>query len=744
MSELEADITTDVLVVGAGPAGIAAANQLARRSVDVVVVDENQRPGGQIDRMRFDSDADDPERPTGGTLESEVAFLGSTVCHGFASRGRAVLSRDGHGHTVDAKRVIVATGGQEVVYPIPGWTLPGVMTAGAAQTLLKGSGDLPYRRVVVAGSGPLLLATACQLLDHGVEVATVVDCSRPSITQWRDALRTCAAPSLLGQGARYLARLRRAGVRLRFGSGVRRIEGRRSVGGAWIGPMERDWSHVGDADFVECDSVLLCHGFTSVTELVTQAGGAIRWDERRRDWVPERDETFRTTAYDVRAIGDCAGVAGAQVAELEGKLAGVWTATELTGGRDDSTVAHLRRRLRRLEHFRAGMDNLFRTRPGAGGVGRSGNRGLSVRARASCRDRPCDRQRGRRSARGEAVDPGGHGAVSGPHVLGGRMRVARATRSRTSGDAPSENEIPRTAIAHRRRTGRTEDSPGGHSMTGYGLLVGGEEVPARDGRTIVSRDPADDTIVGTVPAADEHDVDRAVRAAGDACVSWRETPAADRGRLLCDVARRIRADAEDLARLETRDCGKTLTQARDDVRLAARYFEFFGGAAAVAGGEQIPVGPQALAFTSREPHGVCAQINAWNFPLNMAARSLAPALAAGNAVVVKTPELAPLTTAWLGRILTAAGSPPGVVNIVHGNGSDTGATLAGHPDVDLITFTGSATTGRLVAQTAAARLTPTVMELGGKSPTVVFDDADLDAGATRARVRLRGGERPEL
>lgn len=362
----EEELTTDALVIGAGPAGIAAANQLARRSVEVVVVDENQRPGGQIDRLRFVSDAQDTQRLVGGRLAPEVAFLGGTVCHGFASPGRAVLSRAGRGHTIDAKQVIVATGGQEVAYPLPGWTLPGVMTAGAAQTLLKGSGGLPYRRVVVAGTGPLLLATACQLLDHGVDVVAVVDGYRPSVTHWRDALRTCAAPSLLGQGARYLARLRRAGVGMRFGAGVREIEGQRAVEGAWIGPLAADWTPTGRADLLDCDAVLLCHGFSSVTELVAQADGAIRWDEQRRDWVPTRDETFRTTAHGVRAVGDCAGVAGAQVAALEGQLAGLWAAAELTGRPPGSTVAPLQRKLRRLERFRTGMDNLFRTKPGAG------------------------------------------------------------------------------------------------------------------------------------------------------------------------------------------------------------------------------------------------------------------------------------------------------------------------------------------------------------------------------------------
>lgn len=263
-------------------------------------------------------------------------------------------------------------------------------------------------------------------------------------------------------------------------------------------------------------------------------------------------------------------------------------------------------------------------------------------------------------------------------------------------------------------------------MNEHAHLIAGREIATRSGRTFLSKDPSDDTVVARFAAGGADEVDRAVRAAREASESWSETPAAERGRMLGDVARRITADSDTLARQESRDCGKPLSQAHDDIRIASRYFEFFGGAAAVSNGEQIPVGAQALAFTSREPHGVCAQINAWNFPLNMAARSLAPALAAGNTVVVKTPELAPVTTALLGRIVTEAGFPAGVVNIVHGSGAEAGAALAAHPDVDMVTFTGSIETGRQVAQGAAPQLTPTVMELGGKSPVIVFADADLD------------------
>jgi acyl-CoA reductase-like NAD-dependent aldehyde dehydrogenase len=189
--------------------------------------------------------------------------------------------------------------------------------------------------------------------------------------------------------------------------------------------------------------------------------------------------------------------------------------------------------------------------------------------------------------------------------------------------------------------------------------------------------------------------------------------------------------AEALAVWETRDCGKRLTLARQDVQNAARYFEFFGNLAADLGGRQVPVGPDVLNLTVREPYGVSAQINAWNFPLSMAARSCAAALAAGNTVVMKTSEHAPATTAMLGRLLTEAGLPAGVVNVLHGYGHDCGDLLASAADVDLLTFTGSVATGISVATSAAQAMTPCVLELGGKSPAIVFGDADLGLAASQ-------------
>lgn len=274
---------------------------------------------------------------------------------------------------------------------------------------------------------------------------------------------------------------------------------------------------------------------------------------------------------------------------------------------------------------------------------------------------------------------------------------------------------------------RSAQAPGARSCR---LLIDGRECDAALGGTLVTRDPATDRPVATVAMATEVDVDAAVGAARAAMArGWADTSAADRGRLLQAAGRRVLDLIDVLAELETMDCGKPLGQARADVRIAARYLELFGNAAATLHGDQIPVGPRVLDFTVRQPYGVSAQINAWNFPVNMAARSIGAALAAGNTVVAKTSELAPVTTAVLGTVLLDVGVPAGVVNVVHGFGDPAGQALSRHRGVDLLTFTGSVATGRLVAAQAATAVTPCVMELGGKSPVVVFPDADLDTAA---------------
>ncbi len=199
-----------------------------------------------------------------------------------------------------------------------------------------------------------------------------------------------------------------------------------------------------------------------------------------------------------------------------------------------------------------------------------------------------------------------------------------------------------------------------------------------------------------------------------------------RARTLSRLARDVEAEAEALAELETRDTGKPIAQARADVVATVRYLDYYAGSLERLEGRQIPLGPGLLDYTVREPWGVCAQVIPWNYPLQVAARCAAPALAAGNAVVLKPSELASITPLRLAELATRAGVPAGMLHVATGDGS-VGAALVADPGADHVTFVGSAANGMRVAEACARRLTPLELELGGKSPNVVFADADLDA-----------------
>jgi acyl-CoA reductase-like NAD-dependent aldehyde dehydrogenase len=263
------------------------------------------------------------------------------------------------------------------------------------------------------------------------------------------------------------------------------------------------------------------------------------------------------------------------------------------------------------------------------------------------------------------------------------------------------------------------------------LIINGERVSASDGGTFDVFDPSTGELLATVAKATKADVSRAVAAAHSAMESktWGGLAPAERGRIMNRIAQAIRDRAEELATLESRDNGKPLRQARTDVQVAARYFEFFAGIADKIMGNTIPLGPGFLDFTVREPIGVSAQIVPWNYPIQIGARGVAPALAAGCAVVLKPSSEAPMTALRLGEIGLACGLPPGALNVIPGTGSEAGVALASHPDINQLTFTGSVDVGIGVAKMAADNVVPVVMELGGKSPNVVFADADLDLAA---------------
>lgn len=256
-------------------------------------------------------------------------------------------------------------------------------------------------------------------------------------------------------------------------------------------------------------------------------------------------------------------------------------------------------------------------------------------------------------------------------------------------------------------------------------FVGGSQVTATE--WIEVRDPGTGEVVATVPDCGPSEVDAAVasaRATYDG--GWRLTSAADRGRVLRRIADGIRADREELARLESLDTGKPMRQAYMDVDFAARYFEYNGSIVEAVFGNILPTGSDQFALTLREPYGVTGHIIPWNYPLGLGARTIAPALAAGNCCVMKPAEDAPLSSIRLAELTLAAGLPAGAFNVVTGTGAGAGAALAGHPGIGFLSFTGSVPVGRIVGRTALENLTPTTLELGGKSPNIVLADADLD------------------
>ncbi|MFW8595177.1 aldehyde dehydrogenase family protein [Cribrihabitans neustonicus] len=259
-------------------------------------------------------------------------------------------------------------------------------------------------------------------------------------------------------------------------------------------------------------------------------------------------------------------------------------------------------------------------------------------------------------------------------------------------------------------------------------FLAGQWAEGDAGRRIAVADPGTETHVADCALAGEESLARALEAArasferGDLSAM---RPAA-RGRMMQRVAAEIRGIAAEGAVLLCRESGKSLSAAQDEFEEAAQYFEYYGGVADKIEGKSIPLGPDYADYTLYEPHGVSAQVVPWNFPVSIAARSLAPALAAGNSVIVKSPELDPLALSMLGLALQRAEVPEGAVSILNGIGAELGTRLVASPEVDQIVFTGSVATGQAVLHAAAETVTPALMELGGKSAAVVFEDASLD------------------
>lgn len=260
-------------------------------------------------------------------------------------------------------------------------------------------------------------------------------------------------------------------------------------------------------------------------------------------------------------------------------------------------------------------------------------------------------------------------------------------------------------------------------------LIDGRWQPASDGRTLDVVSPSDGQVFARIARGTAADIDAAVKAARKAFEDgpWSRMTAVERGRILTKLGTKILEHFEELAQLEAADTGKPMKQARADITAAARYFEFYGSAADKFHGDVIPFLDGYMVTVLRDPKGVTGHIIPWNYPAQMFGRTVAPALAMGNCTVLKPAEEACLTPIRLAALAMEAGLPPGVLNVVTGIGEEAGAALSGHPDIDFLSFTGSPEVGTLVQIAAAKNHIGCVLELGGKSPQIVFDDADFDA-----------------
>lgn len=259
-------------------------------------------------------------------------------------------------------------------------------------------------------------------------------------------------------------------------------------------------------------------------------------------------------------------------------------------------------------------------------------------------------------------------------------------------------------------------------------FINGQSYASEAGEWLDVICPSDGQKIAEIPRGQTVDIHHAVKAAKRAFRNgaWATMPAFERGRLLANLHQLVLDNSESLALLESQDTGKPLRQGKADAAASARYYEFYAGAADKVHGDTIPFLEDYIAYTTREPHGVVAAIIPWNYPLQILARVLGAALAMGNTVVVKPAEDASLSTLKMAELCHQAGFPDGVVNVVTGLGQEAGAALSAHPDVDYVTFTGSPQTGAAIQTAAAQNNRGVTMELGGKSPQILFDDADLD------------------
>ncbi|MHA7061380.1 FAD-dependent oxidoreductase [Azospirillum argentinense] len=369
--------TPDLLVLGAGPAGLAAAEAAARRGADVVVLDERPQSGGQYFKPLAPSHRAD--RPTdrqfraGRALVDAARLAGATIVQeatvwGAHAPDEVVAVVAGRETVFRPRRLVIASGAYERPAPFAGWTLPGVMTTGAGQTLARAYRVAPGRRVVIAGNGPLNLQLACELVEGGVTVAAVLEsASRPSPAQWRALWTTVrSAPGLIGDGARYLLRLRRAGVPVLWSHGVVAAEGAERLEGVRYAPLGADGApRLGEAVSVPADALCLGYGFIPSTEIARALGCAHRLVDRHLGYLAtETAEDGATSLPGVFAVGDGVDLGGSKVAQARGTLAGIAAATQLGfADTDPEQGRRARTDLRRAEGFQAALWSIYQAPP---------------------------------------------------------------------------------------------------------------------------------------------------------------------------------------------------------------------------------------------------------------------------------------------------------------------------------------------------------------------------------------------
>jgi NADPH-dependent 2,4-dienoyl-CoA reductase/sulfur reductase-like enzyme len=370
--------SAELLIVGGGPAGMNAAIEAAKLGVPCCIVDEGHELGGQIFRDAHPLAATTfPEliNPRGDELRSQVAALShliqvrsGSVVWGMSGKNRVAIGKEGVGtEFLEPKALIIATGAYEYTPPFPGWTLPGVMTPGAAQILTKTMNVLPGKRVVVAGTGPLLYVVASQLVQKGVEVVEVIEATQ-SMAWLKFVLTGWRAWDLYKEGLRYITILKKAGVPIRYGRVVTRAAGDGEVQRIYHAPVDADWHpDTQQESCTEADTLCISYGLQSRNYLAQMAGCDIDFDEDGGGWVPARDADLRTSRPDVFAVGDGAGVAGSRIAELEGRLAGL-NAAALLSAIEPETLQQRREsilsQLKPVEKVQKLIAHITRVRPG--------------------------------------------------------------------------------------------------------------------------------------------------------------------------------------------------------------------------------------------------------------------------------------------------------------------------------------------------------------------------------------------